>query len=110
MRVRGKLGSGKDLEDTTLHLPGGSVGSGGSVPVQPVPGVPEECITGGVNEPTAGSGYGGTASGTIPTPGSLFGASSGGFVADHSAQNTSTLNLLGKLEQWGINKGSKVRM
>ncbi|MCV5434496.1 hypothetical protein OFN37_35855, partial [Escherichia coli] len=38
LRVRGKLGSGKDLDDTTLHLPGGSVGSGGSVPVQPVPG------------------------------------------------------------------------
>lgn len=71
--------------------------------------MPEECITGGVNEPTAGSGNGGTASGTIPTPGSLFGASSGGFVAHHSAQNTSTLNLLGKLEQWGINKGSKVK-
>ncbi|SUC42961.1 MULTISPECIES: hypothetical protein [Providencia] len=109
LRVRGRLGSGKDLEDTTLHLPGGSVGSGGSVPVQPVPGVPEEFTAGGVNEPTAGSGNGCTASGTTLTPGSLFGGSSGGFVAHYSAQNTSTLSLLGKLEQWGINKGSKVK-
>ncbi|MCV5480365.1 hypothetical protein OFN48_33980, partial [Escherichia coli] len=85
----GKLGSGKDLDDTTLHLPGGSVGSGGSVPVQPVPGVPEEFTTGGVKESTAGLGNGGTASDTTPTPGSLFGGSSGGFVAHYSAQNTS---------------------
>ena len=109
LRVRGKLGSGKDLEDTTLHLPGGSVGSGGSFPVQPVPGVLEEINTGGVNEPPIGSGNSSTASGTTPIPGSLFGGSSGDFVAHHSAQNTSTLSLLGKLEQWGINKGSKVK-
>ncbi|MQI37245.1 hypothetical protein EI025_25810, partial [Escherichia coli] len=58
---------------------------------------------------TAGLGNGGTASDTTPTPGSLFGGSSGGFVAHYSAQNTSTLSLLGKLEQWGINKGSQVK-
>jgi len=108
LRVRGKLGSGKDLEDTTLHLPGGSIGSGGSVPVQPVPGVSEDS-TNSISEPAAGSVNVGAVSGTTPTPGSLFGSSGGGFVAHHSAQNTSTLSLLGKLEQWGINKGSKLK-
>lgn len=104
-RVRGKLGSGKDLEETTLHLPGGSVGSGGSVPVQPVP---EELgdLTGGGNESRPSNG--GSMLPNTPNPSSIFG-SSGGSVAHHSAQNTSTLSLLGKLEQWGINKGSKVK-
>ncbi|RGD92570.1 DUF499 domain-containing protein [Acinetobacter sp. SWAC57] len=104
-RVRGKLGSGKDLEETTLHLPGGSVGSGGSVPVQRVP---EELgdLTGGGNEPLPGNG--GPMPSNTPNPSSLFG-SSAGSVAHHSAQNTSTLSLLGKLEQWGINKFSKVK-
>ena len=104
-RVRGKLGSGKDLEETTLHLPGGSVGSGGSVPVQPVP---EELgdLTGGGNESLPGNG--GPMRSNTPNPSSLFG-SSAGSVAHHSAQNTSTLSLLGKLEQWGINKFSKVK-
>ena len=98
-RVRGKLGSGKDLEETTLHLPGGSVGSGGSAPIaQPVPGVAE---------PEPGSS-GKTPLGT-PTPGSLFGGGpSSAAVAHHRAEYTSTLSLLGKLENWGINKGSKV--
>lgn len=104
-RVRGKLGSGKDLEETTLHLPGGFVGSGGSVPVQPVPGIPDEFI-GGVNDPSDNRS---TSSPTPSSPGSLFGGSGNGIVAHHSAQNTSTLSLLGKLEQWGINKGSKVK-
>lgn len=102
-RVRGKLGSGKDLQETTMHLPGGSVGSGGSAPVTPLPGAPNASPR-GVNEPQPGSG-----DTTPPTPGALFGASGGGSVVHHSAQTTSTLSLLGKLEQWGINKGSKVK-
>ncbi len=94
LRVRGKLGSGKDLEETTLHFPGGSVGSGGSAPViPPVPGIPD-------SQPGASG---------PPNPDSIFdGSSSGASVAHHSAEYTSTLSLLGKLEQWGINKGSKV--
>lgn len=95
-RVKGRLGSGKDLEETTLHLPGGSVGSGGSAPIpSPVPGALEP-------QSSPGGSLG-------PNPGSLFGGSSpSSSVAHHSAENTSTLSLLGKLENWGINKGSKV--
>jgi hypothetical protein len=105
-RVRGKLGSGKDLEETTMHLPGGSVGSGGTAPLPPLLGV-TKASPWGVNEPQPGSGD--ITPPTTPNPGSLFGGSGGSFVAHHSAQNTSTLSLLGKLEQWGINKGSKVK-
>jgi hypothetical protein len=99
LRVRGKLGSGKELAETTLHLPGGSVGSGGTAPTIPP--------TGGVTEPPPVTG-GATTPAT--TPGSLFGGGSGSSMnaVHHSAENTSTLSLLGKLEQWGINKGSKV--
>jgi hypothetical protein len=100
LRVRGKLGSGKDLEETTLHLPGGSVGSGGSVPVPP--------SVRGVSEPQPGQS--GATRPTLPSPGSIFGGSStGSSITHHSAQNTSTLSLLAKLEQWGISKGSKVK-
>lgn len=98
-RVRGKLGSGKDLEETTLHLPGGSVGSGGAAPVvRPPLRVSEPLLeTSGATSPTT------------PHTGSLFGGlSSPVTVTHHGAQNTSTLSLLGKLEQWGVNKGSKV--
>lgn len=98
LRVRGKLGSGKDLQETTLHLPGGSVGSGGSAPVPP----PQ---LGGVNEPPSSP----AGSSAKSNPGSIFGGpASGGSVAHHRAENTSTLSLLGKLEQWGINKGSRI--
>lgn len=99
LRVRGKLGSGKDLEETTLHLPGGSVGSGGSAPI--APSAP------GVSEPQPGSSE--VTPPTTSGPSSIFGdPSSAASVAHHSAEYTSTLSLLGKLEQWGINKGSKV--
>ena len=63
--------------------------------------------TGGGNAPQPDHGV--TTEPTPPSPGSLFGGSCGSSVAHHSALNTSTLSLLGKLEQWGINKGSKVK-
>lgn len=98
-RVKGRLGRGKELEMTTLHLPDSSGGSGGAVPIPPP--------VGGISEPDPTSGGATT---PPPVPGSLFGggSSTGASTSHHSAQNTSTLSLLGKLEQWGINKGSKV--
>lgn len=104
LRIRGKLGSGRDLEDTTLHRPGGAMSSGGSVPVTPIiPGTPAG-ESDSVPEPEPG--HGGT---TPPSPGSLFDVPPGSSVSHHSVANTSTLSLLGKLEQWGINKGSKIK-
>ena len=97
-RVKGKLGRGKDLEVTTLHLPDSSGGSGGAIPVPPP-------TTGSISEPPPGT----NGSAPSPNPGSIFDGGSGtpGMV-HHSAEKTSTLSLLGKLEQWGINKGSKI--
>lgn len=107
LRVRGKLGSGKDLEDTTLHLPGGSIGSGGSAPVTP----PAPGTNGGVSSGTGSPhpGQGGTTPPSHPTPGSLFGGSGSSLVSHHSAESISSLNLMAKLEHWGINKDSKVK-
>lgn len=102
LRVKGKLGTGKFLSETTLHLPGGTGGSGGASPTPPahpggvVPPVPQPPGSGGgANPPT-------------PPPGGLFGGGTGGASVHHSAQSTSPLSLYAKLEQWGINKGSKV--
>ncbi len=101
LRIRGKLGSGKSLTETTIHLPGGTGGSGGASPTPPVP-------PGGVVPPAPQPpGPVGTSPPT-PSPGGLFDGASGSNSVHHSAQSTSPLSLYGKLEQWGINKGSKV--
>ena len=87
--IRGKLGSGRTLEETTLHLPGTSVSSGGAVPPQPAPGVRKEPI----NQPT-------------PQPGPVPPL----FPKEHlNIERTSPISLLGKLEQLGINRDSTVR-
>lgn len=98
-RVKGRLGRGKDLKVTTLHLPDTSGGSGGAAPApQPSAGaaLDDHPLTG--SDPTPS-----------PNRGTIFdGGSSGNGMVHHSAESTSTLSLLGKLEQWGVNKGSKV--
>jgi len=99
-RVKGKLGTGKSLTETTLHLPGGSGGSGGASPAPPG-------ARGGVSPPAPPPVPGGGGVLT-PPPGGIFPGAGGGSATHHSAQSTSPLSLYAKLEQWGINKGSKV--
>lgn len=101
MRMKGRLASGRQLEETTLHEPGTTVSSGGAVPDD-----------GGATDvpPTTTTNTGTTTAGNGTTFPGLFGGSGEGVKerTKYNAPATSSLNLYGKLEGWGINSGSKV--
>jgi hypothetical protein len=107
-RMKGRLGVGKHLDETTIYLPDAVVTSGGKVPVVVVPGngglgtgttiIPGgDATTPGLTIPGVGGGdaglgnlFGGTGTTTPPGKKPL------------SAAPTSGLNLLGQVESWGI--------
>ncbi|MCC1497957.1 DUF499 domain-containing protein [Alcanivorax sp. 1008] len=97
-RMKGRLGQGRALEETTLHSPGSMVSSGGGAP-QPTP----QPGGGTTNEPPPGTPAPGGLGG-----GSIFGGSSGGQRNRVQADATSALSLLGKLESWGVKPGTPV--
>ncbi|MCW8905972.1 MAG: DUF499 domain-containing protein [Sedimenticola sp.] len=107
-RMRGKLGTGKHLDETHVLLPQNVPATGGVTqpgPIEPNPPGP------GGQEPPSGvdpviGGSGETTTGGQPSPGSIFG---GGGYAPLSAPATSSLNLLGKVETWGIGTGTQLR-
>ena len=95
-RMKGRLGSGRHLGETTLHEPGATLDSGGSAPVVETAGE----TTGTTPYPPAGG---------QPTPGGLFGGGTNvGERARYQAPTTSSLSLLGKLEGWGVTGGSQI--
>jgi hypothetical protein len=98
-RMRGKLGTGKHLDETHLLLPQNVPSTGGVTPPTPPPGV-----TPPVPVPPDGPVY---PPGDDSTPSSIF--EGGGSFTSHAAPATSSLNLLGKLETWGIGAGTQVR-
>lgn len=103
-RMKGRLASGRQLEETTLHEPGTTVSSGGGVVVPPVNPLEPPTTNPSPGEETTGN------NGSEPTGLGLFGGTSSG-IRDRMRLNapaTSSLNLLGKLEGWGINAGSQV--
>lgn len=110
-RMKGKIGSGRHLDETTIHRPGAValsggvvqptvtvvgggtvVGAGGVGPVNTIGGTP---VVVGTGIPVTGTGNG---------VGNLFGGSTGTLAAKKllSAPPTSGLNLLGHVESWGI--------
>lgn len=117
-RMRGKLGTGKHLDETHIlerqHVPatGGVIppAGGGSGGLFPEPG---GTGTGtGVPGPgpvPGGNGTGAPDGGTPPVgpaPGGIFG---GGAFIDVSIPATSALNLLGRIESQGIKSGTQLR-
>ncbi|MEQ1622584.1 MAG: DUF499 domain-containing protein [Methylococcales bacterium] len=98
-RMKGRLATGRQLEETTLHEPGTNVTSGGAVPITPV--IPP--VNPPAGSPPVGPGLEKPISG-------LFGGSTEGIKERTrlNAPTTSSLTLLGKLESWGINPGSQV--
>ena len=116
-RMKGKLGTGKHLDETILYTPDAVVTSGGKTP--------HVTATGG-NGNGATTTIGGTGIGTnvgTTTPGSttdettgtvqtnLFGGSGGTTTPPKkplSAAPTSGLNLLGQVESWGIGPATTV--
>lgn len=111
-RMRGKLGTGKHLDETYVLRPQAVPHTEGvSKPVlQPGPegglfGGP----TGNGEQPTGNEE--GATGGTSPTSpeggGSIFGG--GSDPTPHASGATSALNLLGKVESWGINTGTQIQ-
>ena len=112
-RMRGKLGTGKHLDETYILLPQSVPGAGGVTKIdvnepslggafQPDGDSPN---TGGVTPP-APTGEGATSIGGQPNPGGIFDGGAG--LTFHTNPATSPLNLLGKLEEWGIGAGMQV--
>jgi len=122
-RMKGKLGTGKHLDETIMLLPDAVSVSGGMVVTTPPPsGGPissEPSGTGAAITPpvTGGTNSGGSTTVTTPLgPGSgplnPFSSSSGPTTVTKkscSAPPTSGLNLLGQVENWGIGPGTDVQ-
>jgi hypothetical protein len=117
-RMRGKLGTGKHLDETHVLLPqnvpatGGvtQTGTGGSTSPDPggtnYGGSPFDGGGGIADDPGTGN-TGSNQGGGSPGPGGIFGGGSSSTL--HSSPATSGLNLLGKVEAWGIGTGTQVR-
>jgi hypothetical protein len=97
MRIKGKVGSGKELEQTILQLPGASPHSGGTLPLpltstspQPPPPLP---ISG------------------VASPPDIFGGSSSPHASTVKPFGTppkTPTNLIGEVEKWGISAATNV--
>jgi len=106
-RLRGKLGTGKHLDETFILLPANVPATGGVTTPNPDPeGSSPKGEPGGTTYPPTG-GEGGAGGVKDGGGGGLFGG--GGAFTPHRADPTSSLNLLGKIETWGIGKGTQVR-
>lgn len=107
-RMRGKLGSGKHLDETHIllpqNIPGSTKPSDTNTGVGPVfpPGKPPPPTPPGFNEPVPPTGGGGA-----PVPPDIFGKSPG--FTQHTIPPTSSLNLLGKIEGLGIKAGTQIK-
>ena len=115
-RMKGELGTGKHLDETTLHKPDSVVTSGGKILVtsgQMGAATPGTTVGGGSlfgtdNPATTAPETIGAIGGGINL-GNLFGGT-GANVArtQHAAPPTSGLNLLGQVESWGIGPATSV--
>jgi hypothetical protein len=97
MRIKGKLGSGKELEQTVLQVPGAYPQSGGTLPLPLTPAPPQS--------PTPPS-----TTGTIP-PANIFGGSLMPLKPAATPLGTTPktpVNLLGEVEKWGISAATSI--
>jgi hypothetical protein len=119
-RMRGKLGTGKHLDETYVLLPQAVPHAEGVV----TPPAPTNAAPGGGHEgqvliapspPVLGAddgATGGTAQPPLSPPpgGSIFGGGATSTVRQlRTVGATSALNLLGKVESWGITPGAQVQ-
>lgn len=110
-RMKGKLGTGKHLDETTMHLPDAVVASGGHLAVPVVGGTSGPTISpAGKGNPAIAVSVSTTDDGVPEVP-NLFGG--GAAIASptkkpYSASPTSGLNLMGQIESWGIGPATTV--
>ena len=96
-RMRGKLGSGKHLDETHLLLPA-AVPAAHTQGPKPAVVTTIPAVTTTVTAPT-----------TVPVSGSASSAPTAATYISCNAPATSSLNLLGKIESWGVTPTTNVR-
>lgn len=106
-RMRGRLGTGKHLDETYILLPEAVPQAHGSKKEQ------EGTVVGGT-PPPGGNGGGEVTPVSPPSGGGeqttgIFGGGGSAKVVSLTAAPTSPLNLLGKVESWGIGPATAVR-
>ncbi len=114
-RMRGKLGTGKHLDETHVLLPQnvpatggvGTLDGGQQGTLFPGGGVTTPTQTGGATPISPVGGDGGMTPTGGSQPGSIFGG--GGPYIPLNFPATSALNLLGKIESNGITPGSQLK-
>lgn len=106
-RMRGRLGTGKHLDETYVLLPAAVPAAHGVVTPPAGPGNPP-MPPGGLFPPPGGGGEPGGGIPPVPPGGGLFGGGAPGGVIQHTSPATSPLNLIGKVESWGIGPATKI--
>lgn len=112
-RMKGKLGTGKHLDDTIMLMPdavsvsGGKTGSGSATDGGLFGG--GDHGTGTQGEDTTRAGSTGETGGDSGGVGNLFGGSGTVSTTSMSSPTTSSLNLLQQVEKWGIGPGTSVK-
>jgi hypothetical protein len=111
-RLRPKLSlTGRHLDDVFVMLPSAVPATGGTTPPAPSPGGTPSGDgappTPGMPDPTPGGSPTPTPG---PTPGGIFGGDGGTTKPRTPLSNpaTSPLNLIGKIESWGIGPATRV--
>ncbi len=105
-RMKGKIGTGRTLEETSIHEPDSTIISGGGQTkdssYRNTPDDYTDSTDGGASTINEGKT-------NDITPGDLFGGCVGAkSKTPFRSDIASSLSLLGKLESWGINPGVKV--
>ncbi|HEX8998547.1 MAG TPA: DUF499 domain-containing protein [Blastocatellia bacterium] len=113
-RIRGRLGTGKHLDETTLLLPQAVTQALGVH--QPSPTLPPQppALDGGSVQPVTDITSGGTITisptdGSPNSPENPFNDGPSAKLTPLSSPATSALNLLGKTESWGIGTATKIK-
>mgnify|MGYP003966723775 CR=1 FL=1 len=106
-RMRGKLGTGKHLNETHILLPQNVPATGGVTPTPTSSGAPETECEPGEEPQTGGVSESGGETDEGSSPSGIFGG--GASYTPLTTQATSPLNLLGKIESWDISTGSQIR-
>ena len=110
-RLRPKLAvTGRHLDDVFVMLPSAVPATGGASATMPTPGPAGGAFTGDGGIPIAGVAQPPASGNPAPAPGGIFGGSATPVRPRIPLSNpaTSPLNLIGKIEGWGIGPATKV--
>lgn len=105
-RMKGKIGTGRTLQETLIHEPDSTVSSGGGESED----ISHKNTPAGYTDPSGGNGTAfneGQANG-FAAVGLFGGSTSTKLKTPFSSETTSSLSLLGKIESWGITPGAQV--